>query len=174
MKIPLPCKLGQISECDGRMLPLIGATWFKWSSWGMEYTYFFRTPDFWHDTTFYSVFNAQQPYKFIIPDSLLEDKPIKEHGYPLKARGRANGISYIDGKIFMKFTLSSHYFSVVKVQCDDKGGYLPGGEIIFPFNWDTEEKRQRILYKEKKGRGKSEKTNELDAGQLSIFDFIKG
>lgn len=39
MKIPLPCKFGELSDCDGKLLPLCGVHWFDWMS-GRQYTYF--------------------------------------------------------------------------------------------------------------------------------------
>lgn len=30
MKIPLPCKFGELSDCDGKLLPLCGVHWFDW------------------------------------------------------------------------------------------------------------------------------------------------
>lgn len=44
MKIPLPCKFGELSDCDGKLLPLCGVHWFDWMS-GRQYTYFFETGD---------------------------------------------------------------------------------------------------------------------------------
>lgn len=52
MKIPLPCKFGELSDCDGKLLPLCGVHWFDWMS-GRQYTYFFETGDQWHPYTFY-------------------------------------------------------------------------------------------------------------------------
>lgn len=174
MEIPLPCNLGDMSECDGRMLQLDGVSWFNWTAWGMEYIYFFKVPgNFWHDTKFYTTFKPKRDCGFIIPDSLIQDKLIKEHGYPLKGRGYASGILYENGKIFVDFIMTSNYFLHIKVQCNDKGIYVPGGEIIFPKSWDTEEKRQRAILKQRKTAEK-EKTKGPDMVQLSIFDFIGG
>ena len=61
MKVPLPCKLGDISECNGRKLQLKGVSWFKWTK-GMEYTYFFHKNDKWHNTDFYCTFDDNQAH----------------------------------------------------------------------------------------------------------------
>lgn len=146
MRIPLPCKMGNFAECNGKLLPLCKVSWFHWT-WGMEYTYFFARNDFWHGIDFYTTFDLQQPYEFIIPDSLLVDKLIKEHGYPLKGRGYAVGIKCRNEKIYMDFLMTSMYFAHIAVQCDDSGKYVSGGDIIFPLSWDTEEKRNSAVLK---------------------------
>ena len=61
MKIPLPCKFGELSDCDGKLLPLCGVHWFDWMS-GRQYTYFFETGDQWHPYTFYETRQEQQPF----------------------------------------------------------------------------------------------------------------
>lgn len=67
MKIPLPCKFGELSDCDGKLLPLCGVHWFDWMS-GRQYTYFFETGDQWHPYTFYETRQEQQPFSMEIPD----------------------------------------------------------------------------------------------------------
>lgn len=156
VKIPLPCKFGEMADCNGKRLPLIGVSWFRWSK-GMEYTYFFLEKDKWHDTNFYSTFCDKQPYFFEIPDSLLKDTFIKERGYPLKGKGYANGLRYKNGKTYIEFIMTSNYLAHIKVQCDEKGAFVPDGDIIFPTGWDTEEKKEKVLLKSyivKKRKGK--------------------
>lgn len=145
MRIPLPCRFGDTAECKGKMLPLYGATWFPWAD-GMEYIYFFRRDNFWHDVTFYDTRNRNQPYGMEIPDSLLEDKAIKEHGYPIKGRGYAGGIYFQNRRLYMEFLMTSNYFAHIKVECDGGGRYVKGGHIIFPMAWDME-KREGIILK---------------------------
>lgn len=72
MKIPLPCKFGELSDCDGKLLPLCGVHWFDWMS-GRQYTYFFETGDQWHPYTFYETRQEQQPFSMEIPDDLLSN-----------------------------------------------------------------------------------------------------
>lgn len=132
MEIPLPCKLGDVAECEGRVLPLKGVSWFKWTE-GMEYTYFFKKNSKWNDTDFYTTFEYKQPCFFEIPDSLLRDTFIKEHGYPLKGRGYADGVKYIDGKTYIDFIITSSYFAHVKVQCDKNAEYVNGGGLYIQY-----------------------------------------
>ena len=96
MKIPLPCKFGELSDCDGKLLPLCGVHWFDWMS-GRQYTYFFETGDQWHPYTFYETRQEQQPFSMEIPDDLLSDGLIKEKGYPLRGAGKVLGVDYRDG-----------------------------------------------------------------------------
>lgn len=172
VKIPLPCKFGETADCEGIQLILKGVSWFQWSR-GMEYTYFFSRNSKWNNTDFYTTFQNQQPYFFEIPDSLLRDMPIKEHGYPLKGSGHVIGICYKDYKTYVEFLITSNYFEHIKVQCDSNGIYVPGGDIIFPTGWDTEEKKDRAILKSFKPV-KREKLiiKESEPVQLSLFDFI--
>lgn len=132
--------------CNGKMQPLKGVSWFKWSR-GMEYTYFFSVNSKWNTSDFYTTFESIQPFEFTIPDKLLIDDFIKYKGYPLKGRGFANGIHYKNGKTYIDFIMTDRYFAHIKVQCDDEGKYIPNGDIIFPTAWDTEEKQERVLLK---------------------------
>lgn len=145
MKIPLPCKFGEISDCNGKSLPLKGVSWFQWQD-GMEYTYFFDRDNFWNPTDFYTTFEKNQPCKIEIIDSLLIEMPIREHGYPLRGSGRATGIDYINSKLYMNFIITSNYFEHIRVQCDTNGEYIPKSDIIFPTGWD-EKKKERALLK---------------------------
>ena len=74
MRIPLPCRFGESALCNGRFLPLVGATWFRWTK-GMEYTYFFKLNDKWHDTDFYSSFQNKQYNYFEIPVATIHGVP---------------------------------------------------------------------------------------------------
>lgn len=142
MRIPLPCKLGEkYNEST-----LSGMMWYHWRR-GIEYTYFFKQNSF--NTDFYTTYETNQPEYMDIPDALLEDTFIKSRGYPLKGRGYAMGLKFHNGKIFMEFIITSSYLEHIFVECDASGNYVKNGEILFPVNWDTEEKQQRILLKNK-------------------------
>lgn len=142
MRIPLPCKPGK--EHNGSILS--GVMWYQWSH-GIEYTYFFKQNSF--NTDFYTTYETNQPEYMDIPDALLEDTFIKSRGYPLKGRGYAMGLKFHNGKIFMEFIITSSYLEHIFVEYDASGNYVKNGEILFPVNWDTEEKQQRILLKNK-------------------------
>ena len=169
MRIPLPCKFGDSAKCNGKLRPLKGVSWFQWPK-GMEYTYFFSKNDFWHDTDFYTTFDVRQmPCEFCIPDSLLIDRPVKEHGYPLKGRGHAFGIHYENGQTYMDFIMTSFFFAHIRVQCDGDGKYVKGGNILFPPSWDTEEKRKAVILKSYSGRCRFTKIcyNEDEGDEIS-------
>lgn len=145
MRIPLPCAFGQTADCEGKSLPLVGVSWFCWSR-GMEYNYFFkRNMDVFCNTDFYATFETSQPCGFDIPDTLLMDMPIKEHGYPLRGKGHACGIAYVNGKTYMEFIIISNYYEHIRAECDADGRYVPGGNIIFPTGWDEEKKERAVL-----------------------------
>ena len=164
MNIPLPCKLGSMADCNRKQLQLIGVSWFLWSS-GMEYTYYFK-----NSTEFYTSTDSKQPFHFEISDSLLKDIPIKEHGFPLRGRGHVMGIDYKDGKIYVEFIITSNYFEHIRVECDSKGIYVPGGNIIFPPGWDTE-KTERAILKSFISKKRCTAINSPMLGQLSLFEL---
>lgn len=171
MKIPLPCKLGDVAECNGRELPLKGVSWFKWTK-GMEYTYFFETGNKWERSDFYTTFEYKQPYFFEISDSLLKDTFIKEHGYPLAGSGYVYGLNYIDGKTYIEFIITTSYFAHIKVQCNKNAEYVNGGNIIFPVAWSEEKKEKAILKSFKSADKKTSVIKPSELVQLSLFDFL--
>lgn len=144
MKIPLICPFGEYTECNKRSLPLMGVTWFKWS-WGMDYTYFFPTNETWNSCDFISSYETERPYHITIPDELLSDTFIKDRGFPLRGKGYANGVYYINGQYYINFLMTGNYYEHIKVQCDEKSIYIPGGNIIFPTGWDDEKKEKAVL-----------------------------
>lgn len=146
MKIPLPCNFWEKADCNGRELPLKGVSWFKWTK-GTEYTYFFETSSDWNPTDFYTTFQDKQPCFMEIPNVLVTDGYIKNKGYPLKGSGYANGIMKIKGNLYINFIMTSRFLLNIKVQCNNNGIYIPGGDIIFPPSYDTEEKRKNALLK---------------------------
>lgn len=171
MIIPLPCRLGDVAECKGKEVPLKGVSWFRWTK-GMEYTYFFKKNNKWNDTDFYTTFECKQPYFFEIPDSLLKDTIIKEHGYPLAGRGYADGLEYIDGKTYIDFIITSSYLSHILVQCDKNAKYVNGGDIILPIAWSEEKKEKAILKSYKCATKKTSVIKPSEPVQLSLFDFL--
>lgn len=146
MKIPIPCNFGEKAYCNGRKLPFEGVSWFKWSR-GVEYTYFFTTNDYWNPTDFYTTFKCESKNQIEIPDFLLKDGLVKEKGFPLKGRGYAYGVCYVDGKTYIDFIMTSNYLAHIKTQCDTTGAYIPNGDIIFPASWDTDEKKENAMLK---------------------------
>lgn len=174
MVIPMPCKFGESADCKGIVRPLSGVSWFKWS-WGMEYTYFFETGNKWRITDFYCTRETEQSFEMDIPDSLLVDKPAKEHGFPLRGTGYACGVDYKDGKTYIDFIMTSIYLSHVKTQCDENWKYERNGYIILPPSWDTEEKKNRVVMKRCVQKSDLEKAKKKPFGecqQMTVFDFI--
>ena len=102
------------------------------------------------------------------------DKPIKEHGFPLKGTGYAWGVNYLDGKTYIDFVMTSSYQAHIRVQCDEKWEYVPNGDIIFPPSWDTEEKRGGAVLKGyRTGLNKERAEKGQEGKQMSIFDFME-
>lgn len=146
MEIPMPCKFGEMEDCKGVSLPFVGVSWFRWSqSW--EFTYFFRRSKEWSQYSFYTTDGKEMPCSFSILDSLLADGSLLEKGFPFKARGYVTGLCKENGKLYLDFLLTSHYFAHIKVECDEQARYVPFGDIVFPPSWDTEEKKSSIFSK---------------------------
>ena len=169
MKIPIPCEFGNMAECNRRILPFYGVEWFKWTR-GMEYTYFFMTNCKWNSNDFYTSSEETQPYEFTIPDILLVDDFIKDKGYPLKGRGYASGVFFLNEKTYVNFILTDQYLSHIRVQCDGKGEYVPNGDIIFPTGWDKEKQTRMCLKSYLQGKASEQKFE--NATQMNIFEFL--
>lgn len=146
MKVPTPCLLGQKSICKKKELVFSGFSWFKWS-WGIDYTYFFHTGNKWSEYTSYNSNGINYNTFYTIDSSLLEDKPLREHGYPLKGNGYLFGIFLKNYKLYADLILTSKYLTHLKVECTEHGHFLKDGNIIYPPTpmWETEEKRKDIL-----------------------------
>ena len=43
-----------------------------------------------------------------------------------------------------------NYYEHIRVECDSNGYYIPGGNIIFPPSWDTEERREHAVLKSRR------------------------
>ena len=80
---------------------------------------------------------------------------------------------YKNGKTYIEFIITSNYLEHIKVQCDENGVFVPGGDIIFPTGWDTEEKKERTVLKSYKFiKQEPLQVRKQEPVQLSIFDFI--
>ena len=78
-----------------------------------------------------------------------------------------------NGKTYIEFIITSNYLEHIKVQCDENGVFVPGGDIIFPTGWDTEEKKERTVLKSYKFiKQEPLQVRKQEPVQLSIFDFI--
>lgn len=153
MIVPIPCKFGEIALCEERELPFYGVDWFKWSS-GMEYTYFFETGDPWVEASFYVSDGAGLPEHIEVDDVLTTSFELKEKGFPIRGKGYVCGISYENGKRYAHVLSETFYQSHHYVECDEKGYYIPGGDIIFQCNWGQDQ-IDKILSKKVLQKGKN-------------------
>ena len=101
----------------------------------------------WKSADFYTSYQTEQPFFIEIPDALLENDFLKNKDYPLKGTGYADGIYFIGGQLYIDFIVTDNYFAHIRVQCNNKGKYIPGGNMIFPPSYDTEEKREKFVLK---------------------------
>ena len=95
---------------------------------------------------------------FEISNHLLFDGFLKEKGFPVKGRGYATGLCFVNNKLYLDLILSDFSNRHLKIECDRNGNYIENGDIIFPPSADTSEKKEQFLlkrlpYKTKKGEG---------------------
>lgn len=148
-KIPLPCKMGESTEYKGMEYLLCGVSWFYWSNSGWEFTYNLCKGSnvswnniahilFERDMTISSYIN--------IEETLTEDRPIKEHGFPLTGTGHLYGLRYIKGRLYAEFIITSRFNEHILCECNEDVKY-ENGLIIFPPtpSYDSEEKRRKAV-----------------------------
>ena len=68
-------------------------------------------------------------------DSLVSSFDLKSDGIPFRGTGYVEGIDFISGKRYASILSETFQFSHHRVECDEKGHYIPGGDIIFQRNW---------------------------------------
>ena len=148
-KIPLPCKMGEETEYKNAKYKLCGVEWFFWNGRGWEFTYHIanKTDASWNNTLHILSEKDTTVSSYInIKESLLDDKPIKEHGYPLTGSGHLYGFKFIKGKLYAEFIITNRYYEHILCECDETGQYN-GGMILFPPtpSYDSEEKRMKAV-----------------------------
>lgn len=151
MIIPIPCKLGEKSLCNGRILGFCGVDWFRWSS-GIEYTYFFETGDFWHEANFYTGDGSGMSEYIEVDNALLSSFVLREKGFPLRGEGYVEGFRFKNGKTYAHILCETFYFSHHYVESDEKGRFVPGGNIIFQASWS--EKQIDAILSKRGGKGR--------------------
>lgn len=144
MVVPLPCRLGDNYITQKGIKKFKHVSWFKWSH-GTEYTYFYENPGKWETSYFENYVNPEYDCTCEIKDTLLEDRFLKDRGYPLKGRGYAAGYKMIDGELYVELILTDKYLAHIYVQCNKNGEYVDNGKLYVPPSWDTEEKQKSIL-----------------------------
>lgn len=157
MIVPIPCKFGETALCKVRELPFYGVDWYKWSS-GMEYTYFFETGDPWAGAVFYVSDGFGLSEHVEVDDILTTSFELKEKGFPFRGKGYVCGISFENGKRYAHILSETFYQSHHYVECDEKGYYIPGGDIILQCNFG-ENQMDKILSKKVLQRGKNHEGN---------------
>lgn len=152
MTIPIPYKLSEMGICNGKILTFYGVSWLTKSH---QYTYFFKKDRNlvnlmpWDSGVkdFYVSDGTGCKEQLQIDDSLLENKPLHEHGYPLAGSGYIYGITLESGDIYASVILTDRYFARLWIQCNENGKYVPDGKIIFPRTpiFDTKQKKIEFL-----------------------------
>lgn len=148
-EIPTPWPFGQIIELNKSTYRFTGVTWFYWESQNKwDYTYVFEDPDKeWTNTKLFTTRDFDSlPYSIDIEESLLDEKPIKEHGHPLTGTGHMTGIIWQDGKLFADFLITNRYFEHIRSECDEHGLYN-NGIVSFPRtpSYDSPEKQAKAV-----------------------------
>ena len=148
--IPLPCDFGEMLITNDGLRMLVGVSWFTWTD-RVTFSYFFSAKDKWSAGSFIDEDNPTYKLQYQIDNTLLLDGFLKDKGYPIKGRGYLSGLSYKNNQIYAELILTDQYFAHIYVQCNNNGAYVPGGDVIVPPSWDTEEKRNSIILKQYAG-----------------------
>lgn len=152
LTISVPQKFGEQTELG----IFESVSWFLWSD-KLECTYFYQTGNKWNRYMFVDESDSKiamgEKYqnRFVIPKKYMENFFLWNLGFPLKGRGIVCGIGAKNGQFFAEIMLTDLYNQHIKVECTEDFTYI-NGKIYVPPSWDTEEKRNSILYKEYVGK----------------------
>lgn len=146
MKIMLPCDQGECLVTLKGIKILSGVSWFKWSD-GTEFTYFFEENKKWSTPYFFSEKDPDYNLYYEVCDTLLLNDFLKTRGLPIKGRGFVCGLRLFNNRLFTEIILTDSYFAHIYTECDKRGNYIKGGDILVPPSWDTEQKKYSIIMK---------------------------
>ena len=147
MRIPIA---NEIQEKLNNGEVLTGINWFRWSLFGLEFTYFTAPNERWNASNLHNIertdFSEDEYARgYIIDDKFMQCSPapfFKTFGIPLKGNGYVCGLSFHRDGVYYDFIYESEYFAHVNVKMNPAGEF--DGNIIVPPTWDLA-KREKIL-----------------------------
>lgn len=144
MRIPVAKEIIDVID-KGEVLT--GVTWFKWTLFGLRFTYFIAPDKRWNCSNLINIERsdfADEEYNngYAIDDKFLRLSSFKSFGIPLKGQGYVIGLYFREDGLYYDFIYETEYLAHIKVKMTDKGEF--DGNIIVPPTWDYN-KRQKIL-----------------------------
>ena len=126
---------------------LTGVTWFKWTLWGLRFTYFIAPDRKWNCSNIVNIERrnfSDEEYTngFEIDDRFLRLSPFKSFGIPLKGQGYVVGLNFRQDGLYYDFIYETEYLAHIRVKMSSTGEFE--GKIIVPPTWDLA-KREKIL-----------------------------
>ena len=148
MKIPIA---DEIQEKLNNGEVLTGINWFKWSLFGLKFTYFTAPKERWNASNLHNIertdFSEDEYARgYIIDDKFIQCSPapfFKTFGIPLKGNGYVCGLSFHGDGVYYDFIYESEYFAHVQVKMDLNGNFE--NKIIVPPTWDQNKRRKILL-----------------------------
>ena len=144
MRIPIA---NEIQEKINSSETLVSIDWFKWSLFGLRFTYHTAPDERWSCSHMYPLERTEfleEEYErgYIVDDKFLRPTFFKDFGIPLKGNGYVCGLDFHEDGVYYDFIYESEYFAHVQVKMTPEGEF--DGRIIVPPTWDAD-KRKKIL-----------------------------
>ena len=145
MRIPIA---NEIQEMINNGKTLVSIDWFKWSLFGLKFTYHTAPNKRWSCSNMYPLERtefSEEEYErgYIIDDKFLRLTFFKDFGIPLKGNGYVCGLDFHEDGVYYNFIYESQYFEHVQVKMTPDGEF--DSKIIVPPIWDAA-KREKILF----------------------------
>ena len=126
---------------------LVALDWFKWTSFGLRFTYHTAAKVEWSSSNLHAIERSEftkEEYDlgYEIDDKFLTLTPFKEFGIPLKGQGYAMGLCFRKDGIYYDFIYETEYLAHIKAKMTSDGKF--DGKIIVPPTWDLA-KREKVL-----------------------------
>lgn len=160
MRIPIA---KEIQEKINKGDVLVAIDWFKWTLFGLRFTYHTAAKTEWSCSNLHAIERSdftENEYKagYEIEDKFLKLAPFKMFGIPLKGQGYVMGLSLRKDGIYYDFIYETEYMAHIQVKMTSDGKF--DGKIIVPPTWDAA-KREKVLLAKSNGV-KIECTNILE------------
>lgn len=144
MRIPIA---KEIQEKMNNGEVLVALDWFKWTLFGLRFTYHTAPDKRWSYSNLYAIERSdfsvdEYAAGYEIDDRFLLLSPFKNFGIPLKGRGYVYGLCFREDGIYYDFIYETEYMAHIKVKMTSEGTF--DNKIIVPPTWDLT-KREKIL-----------------------------
>ncbi|SEF91265.1 hypothetical protein [Lachnospira multipara] len=150
MRIPIA---KEIQEKVNNGDVLVAIEWFKWTLFGLRFTYHTAAKTEWSCSNLYAIERSdfsEEEYLagYEIDDKFLRITPFKTFGIPLKGQGYVFGLDFRSDGIYYDFIYETEYLAHIYVKMTSKGEF--DNKIIVPPTWDLV-KREKILLSKAEG-----------------------